>query len=125
MLILYGPLVTAIKLSVLLQYLNIFASTRRLEPMYAGCHLVIWTHVILYTVYNFFEIFICNPRKKFWNPLEPGHCFNAETSNIAAAAFNAAADFFILLLPQPTIWNSQMPRRRKIGISTIFFTRLL
>ena len=122
MLIMYGPLVTAIKLSVLLQYLNIFATTRRM--MCVGCHMVIWSHVVLYTVYMFLRVFICSPREKFWHPLTPGHCFTADVSSIAAA-FNALADFVILLLPQRTIWKLQMPRRRKIGISAIFLSGLL
>lgn len=33
---------------------------------------------------------------------------------------NVITDIFLLILPLPAIWNSQMPLRRKISVSSMF-----
>ncbi len=124
--IFYGITVSIVKLSIILQYLSIFVPHRKANLMFIGCHLVIWSHVVFYSVATFFEIFLCTPRKKFWNPLMAGgHCYNAVALNIAAGSFNALSDFVILLLPQHIIWRLQMRWERKIGVSAIFLTGFL
>jgi len=124
--IVYGINVSIVKLSIILQYLSIFVPHRKVNLMFLGCQLVIWSHFIFYTVATFFEIFICNPRDKFWSPLmTKGHCYNAVVTNIAAGSFNAFSDFVILLLPQHVIWKLQMRWERKVGVSAIFLTGFL
>lgn len=44
---------------------------------------------------------------------------------VILASISIFNDFFILIIPIPTIWALQMTTRKKIGISVIFFTGLL
>lgn len=123
--IVYGINVSIVKLSIILQYLSIFVSHRKVNLMFLRCHLVIWSHFIFYTVATF-EIFICNPRDKFWSPLmTKSHCYNAIAINIAAESFNVFSDFVILLLSQHVIWKLQMRWERKVEVSAIFLTGFL
>lgn len=124
--ILYCITVSIVKISILQQYLRIFAPTQKANVLYIGSHAVIWTTIIFYLGCTFVEIFICSPRRKFWTPtMTTGHCYNAERLNIAAATFNAVSDWVMLLLPQSSIWKLQMRFKRKVAISAVFFTGFL
>ena len=80
-----------------------------------------WTTFLFYFVDTFFEIFMCNPREKIWNPLmEEGHCFNASALYMATGIFNVVSDFSILVLPMVPIWSLQIPYKKKIMISALF-----
>ena len=94
--------------------------------MYWGTYLVIWLNFCFYIADIFSEIFLCNPREKYWNVLiTTGHCYDANAVNTASGAFNTFSDFLTLLLPQRVIWKLQMPLKRKLGVSAIFLTGLL
>ena len=70
--------------------------------IYVGVHLCIWTMLIFYLVETIFEIDICTPREKIWNPLmETGHCYNVDATFMATGIFNVLSDFAILILPMP------------------------
>lgn len=102
----YGITVFIIKLSILLQYMKIFAPASNRNMMYWGIHAVIWPNFVFYFAITFVEIFLCNPREKYWNVfLTSGRCFNANASNIVSASVNCFSDFVILLLPQGAIWT--------------------
>lgn len=63
--ILYGLVIFFIKLSILLQYLRIFAPTRKGNMfIYLGAHICIWVSLVIYLVETIFEIDICSPREK-------------------------------------------------------------
>ena len=124
--IMYGLTMFVIKLSILLQYLRIFAPTKQRNSMFWGVHIVIWCNFVFYFVITFFEIFACNPREKYWDVLiTTGSCFNTLAENIAAGAINAVSDFVILLLPQPVIWRLQMPLKKRLQVSVIFLAGFL
>ena len=80
---------------------------------------------MFYAISTFFEIFACSPRKKFWNPLIDGHCFNVDVIQITATSVNSVSDFIILFLPQAVIWRLQMSFQNKLKISAVFFTGFL
>lgn len=122
----YGITVFIIKLSILLQYKKIFAPTGEKNLIYWGVHIVIWLNFAFYFAITFAEIFLCNPREKYWNLLiETGHCYNRNAANISAGAVNSFSDFVILLLPQRVIWKLQMPLKRKLAVSAVFLTGFL
>ena len=115
-----------IRLSILLQYLRIFAPTRNGNMfIFVGVHICIWSNLIFYLVETVFEINMCTPRKKIWNPLLTGHCFNAEASIQASAIFNVFIDHVILILPMPCVWRLHLPLKKKILMTMIFATGLL
>ena len=124
--ILYGFVVFFVKLSILLQYLHIFAPTRKGNMfIYVGVHLCIWTNLIFYILGIAFNIAMCSPRKKIWDPLMEGHCFDYNANYQASGIFNVISDFAILILPMPCVWKLQMPLKKKILVTAIFATGFL
>ncbi|KAF6227624.1 hypothetical protein HO173_012153 [Letharia columbiana] len=124
--VVYGFVVFFIKLSILLQYLRIFAPTRKGNMfIYVGVHLCIWTNLVFYLTETVFEIAICTPREKIWNPLmTTGHCFSVDVTFQATGVFNVISDFAILILPMPCVWRLRLPLKKKILMTTIFATGL-
>lgn len=122
--VVYGFVVFFIKLSILLQYLRIFAPTRKGNMfIYVGVHVCIWTNLIFYLIETVFEIAICTPRKKIWNPLmTTGHCFSVDATFQATGVFNVISDFAILILPMPCVWRLRLPLKKKVLMTTIFAT---
>ena len=120
--IVYGPVIFFIKLSILLQYLRIFRPTRQGNMfLYVGVQVCIWSTFLFYFVDTIFEIIMCLPREKIWNPLmTTGHCFNTNAAFQATGIFNVLSDFAILLLPIPSVWRLKVSLRKKIGIIAIF-----
>lgn len=81
---------------------------------------------MFYLVDTIFEIVLCIPREKIWNPLMTGgHCFNSNAAFQATGIFNVLSDFAILILPIPSVWRLKVPMRKKIGIMAIFSAGLL
>lgn len=113
-----------IKLSILLQYLRIFAPTRKGNIfIYLGAHICNWSNLVFYVVMAIFEIAICTPRRKIWNPLmTTGHCSSVDATFQASGIFNVISDFAILILPMPCVWRLRLPLKKKILMTTIFAT---
>ena len=89
-------------------------------------HIVIMSISIFYVVANGFNIFICHPREKYWNPLmTTGSCYSLNASIQAMSVFNVVSDFVILLLPVWPIWILQVPRANKVGMLALFATGML
>ena len=80
---------------------------------------------MFYLVEMVFEITMCTPRRKIWNPPINGHCFSLEAPMQASAVFNVFSDFLILILPMPCVWRLQLPLKKKILITMIFAAGLL
>ena len=93
--------------------------------IFVGAHICIWSSLVLYFVETIFEIILCTPREKIWNPLLDGHCFNVYATFQSPAIFNVITDFAILVLPMPSVWKLQMSFRNKIAMTAIFGTGLL
>ncbi len=67
------------------------------------------------------EIPLCRPFAFNWNPsIEGGRCDNRPAAYLAAGIINLLTDLMVLCLPVPMVWNLQLPRRRKIALSTVF-----
>ena len=89
--------------------------------LYVGVQICIWTSLLFYFVVAVFEIFICTPREKIWNPLmTTGHCFDEKAIFQATGIFNVLSDFAILFLPIPSVWRLKVPLKKKIGIISVF-----
>ncbi|KAH6622040.1 hypothetical protein C7974DRAFT_397558 [Boeremia exigua] len=61
----------------------------------------------------------CTPTAKAWNPSVEGRCWDPRITvnyGIFNAAWCAAADFYLALLPWTLIWGLQMRTREKIGV---------
>lgn len=82
--------------------------------------------VLFYFIDTIFEIVICNPREKIWNPLmTTGYCFNTNAAFQATGIFNVLSDFAILILPISSVWHLKISLKKKIGIAAVFSAGLL
>ena len=94
--------------------------------IYVGAHLSIWSNLIFYIAEAIFNIALCTPREKIWNPLlQGGHCFSFNAIFQANAIFNVVSDFAVLILPMPCVWRLRMPLRKKLLMTAIFATGFL
>lgn len=125
--IIYNPTVFFIKLSILLQYLRVFVPSRKANMgMFLAVYSVILAMLIFYLVDTAFNIFLCRPRQKLWDPLmDGGSCYDLFASMQATAIFNVVSDIAILVLPISTIWKLQIPPKKKMAIFVVFATGLL
>lgn len=124
--IVYAITICLIKLSILLQYLRIFVPHRKGNPtLFVIIHALMWSILIFYLLNTIFEIAMCTPRKKIWDPLmQTGHCFNENANYLSAGFFNIVSDFAILIVPMIPICKLQMPLRRKVMMIALFTTGL-
>ena len=122
----YGICIFFVKLSILLQYLQMFVPRKTRNALYWTSHTLILTNFVFYLIYSFIALFGCKPIAKAWDPLiTNGHCINTLATDVAGGAINSLSDLVILVLPQVSIWRLQMALRRKIQISALFLIGLL
>jgi hypothetical protein len=116
-----------IKISILLQYLRIFVPSRKGNMvLFVAIQFLIWTILLFYSIGTAFDIFMCSPREKIWNPLmTTGHCFDTTILYQSSGFFNIITDFLLLILPMIPIWKLRMPLKKKIMMIAIFATGLL
>lgn len=122
--ILYGVCIFFVKVSILLQYLELFTPLK--NTMYWVCHLLIGINFVFYLLWYLLSfVFACKPIDKVWNPLLQGSCMNTLAINVAGSSINSASDVIILVLPQLTIWRLQMALQRRIAVSAMFLIGIL
>jgi len=125
--ILYIVTVLLIKIAILLQYLKIFVPTRKDDNvLFFTTHCSLWSIVIFYFVTTIFEVVMCNPRQKIWNPLTiTGHCYDTNATYIAIGLFNVLSDFILLIIPMYTFWKLHLPLRKNVLMIAVFTSGLL
>ncbi|KAL5120584.1 hypothetical protein ACEQ8H_001603 [Pleosporales sp. CAS-2024a] len=125
--VIYCPLSFLVKMAILLQYLNLFAPSRQANrAMFYGSWCTIFANLVSYTVFMFWTLFYCAPRRMIWFKLTPGgKCHNVDDMILSQGAFNMASDVVILLLPTIPLWQLNVPLSKKLYITAIFATGLL
>lgn len=124
----YGICIFFIKLSILLQYIEIFVPLKKLATnyIYWPSHILIWILFFFYFISTFLEIFSCHPLAKAWNLLLEGTCpVNTLVLNVSASVINSVTDLIIFALPQVAIWRLHTSFRKKMSISAMFFIAIL
>jgi hypothetical protein len=70
---------------------------------------------------TFSAIFQCWPVEYVWDKsIEGGHCVNQNALFQFWSVPNIATDTAMLVLPMPTIWNLQMSKIQKLGLTFTF-----
>ncbi|KAL8929032.1 MAG: hypothetical protein Q9208_001475 [Pyrenodesmia sp. 3 TL-2023] len=119
--LLYGPAVVFIRLSIILQYLQIFVPNKEPFKMYLTAQVLIWVNAVFYIICTFLMLFGTSPRKKAWDPLvEGGSGIDLLALHVAGSVVVVASDLGALILPQISVWRLQMTRRKKLQISALF-----
>ncbi|PQK11225.1 hypothetical protein BB8028_0002g15430 [Beauveria bassiana] len=76
-----------------------------------------------------FSTFVCMPISFYWDKSSHnGHCMPKDhylLGNIVFAVMNMVGDITILVIPLPTLWKSQMPKKQKIAITGILSIGLI
>lgn len=111
---------TLVKISLLLQYLQIFGSSPIKKTCW-GFLLVVCLQGIIATL---LAIFGCTPVNYFWTQIagaKGGKCLNTTNVLFFNAAFNIATDIAIVALPIWVVRTLRMPKKQKMYLGFIFF----
>ena len=113
----YNTGLTLVRISVLLFYCRVFQTVRvyRVSFWIVGAILLGWG-----ITFNFLAIFTCVPVNKSWKPNIPGHCLNTHHTFLGATISNVLADFILLVLPMPMLWQLHIDTPRKFGLAGVF-----
>jgi hypothetical protein len=115
--IIYISAFTFPKLSILAFYLKIFVTKISRNITY----FLIVIMVATWIAETFSAIFQCWPVEYIWDKsIEGGHCVNQNALFQFWSVPNIATDMAMLVLPMPTIWNLQMSKIQKLGLTFTF-----
>jgi len=103
------------RLSVLCLYLRVFTG-RVMRGLSWFMVAIIIGQVIAFSIATGFQ---CIPIDFFWDKTISGHCFDILKFYKSFTPCNIAADVIILFQPFVTIWNMDLPKLRKAGISAL------
>lgn len=123
----YAPAVFFIKFTILSQYLRLLAPNITVNrALFIGARAMIMVIFMYYVAATIGGIIQCSPREKAWNPLiTEGRCLSKTLPIFVSVSFNMVSDVITLLLPAKTVWELQIPRRKKIKIVALFAIGLL
>lgn len=119
--ILYNPAMTAIRISILLFYLQINPERRFRLVVYAAmafCGASSFTAMMVF-------VFQCNPPSFFWTRTGDGKCLNAYVVFLVNAIVNLATDVWVLTIPIPMVWRLRIATQQKVALSAVFAVGLL
>ncbi|MCJ1307713.1 hypothetical protein MMC25_001361 [Agyrium rufum] len=109
--------IALIKFSFLAFYWRLFHVQSMKIPLFVTAALVAVWMVAIFVV----AIFSCWPIHGFWElTLANRKCINTEQFYLAQSVYSIITDLMILILPMPIVWNLQISRGQKIGITSIF-----
>ncbi|KAL1642596.1 hypothetical protein SLS58_005365 [Diplodia intermedia] len=115
--IFYNTALGLTKVSILMQYLRIFATHKAMRIAI----LTTLTFIILYTLEAVvLSIFTCTPVYHFWNRTPDGTCVNTKGLWFSHAAINIFSDAVIIILPMPVFKGLNLPTKQKIALMAIF-----
>ena len=114
----FGFVITAVKLSILWFYHDIFGvNTKTARVIYAATAIcIIWVIIVTFLV-----VFQCNPPQDLWKTFGMGEsCMDIERLLFGYELSNFFLDFMILCIPITVIKSLKLPTIKKISAITIF-----
>ncbi|KAL4901223.1 hypothetical protein BDW74DRAFT_86925 [Aspergillus multicolor] len=121
---LYPPVMSLIKISMLLLYLRIFPHQKlRIATFIMIAVVSMWG--IAYTIAI---IFNCTPRSYGWLKWDGEHqgkCLNQSAMQISHAILNIVFDVIVICLPLPVLLKLNMSKTKKTGVCLMFLTGLV
>jgi hypothetical protein len=116
----------AIKASLLFLYRNVLTLN---SPRFKIAWYAIGAYVIAcFIAASASVLFQCMPIHYSWDRLYgvvQGRCVDEMAQWMAMAVLNTLADFALLILPMPTLWNLKLPSTQKVGLCMIFLLGIL
>lgn len=105
------------KLSILLLFLRIFVPARMGKTkLYYSSWIVIWFNLLYCIALVLVVILQCVGKPN----VPRGECIDTFALLITASLINVLTDLVMLIIPFRSVWELQMPTRRKIGLSLVF-----
>ncbi|KAK0662726.1 hypothetical protein DIS24_g1671 [Lasiodiplodia hormozganensis] len=115
--IFYNGAVGLVKISILLQYLRIFA----IKKMQLACRIVLVLNSLFTLETVIISVFDCTPIPFFWDKsIKGGHCVNFGAMWFSHASTNIVFDIVLVILPMPVIKSLNLPKKQKIALMGIF-----
>ncbi|KAF2848643.1 hypothetical protein T440DRAFT_491055 [Plenodomus tracheiphilus IPT5] len=123
-----------IKLSILFQFLRLFAETShstRTSQYRLACRLT-WALIIISAMWGLsfvlLAIFSCNPIAKYWNPTLAGRCLGWGTKNpddffamfLGHSVSNSVLDIMVLALPVPFLSMLRLAGKSRAGLILLY-----
>lgn len=123
--ILYGPSIFLAKLAVLLLYLELFRVHKQARiSVFIG--IMIITAQCLATIIGYAVLCVPKPGVSWLIHSSTYKCrVTATLFGVITGAISIFSDLYVILIPLPVIWQLNMPTRRKVAVSIVFFTGLL
>ncbi|KAH9876632.1 hypothetical protein J1614_003764 [Plenodomus biglobosus] len=125
---------TFIKLSILFQFLRLFAETANSthnRQYRLACRLT-WSMIVITSVWGlsffFVAIFSCDPIVKYWRPELEGRCFGWGSKEPAVffamflghSVSNSVLDLAVLALPLPFLGMLKLAEKSRAGLITLY-----
>ncbi|KAH7309767.1 hypothetical protein B0I35DRAFT_482510 [Stachybotrys elegans] len=114
-----------VKSAILLEWKRIFVPRGIRNRFWWTCIILVTISILFYNAFLIALQFLCEPHERIWRRWVGGTCRNRQDMDLPSAIFNLVLDLIILALPQKIIWNLQMTKARRFGISFVFSVGLL
>ncbi|KAF3491562.1 uncharacterized protein GIQ15_01079 [Arthroderma uncinatum] len=108
--ILFIPLMTFVKLSILASYLRFFTEKTYIRLAWAQVVLVLAWFVCFFVM----MLVACIPLTNYWNNILLKGCMDDAVRLLPGIYSNAVMDVMLFLTPCPTLWKLQLPIRDRI-----------
>lgn len=117
----WASALSAVKLSLLLLYVQVFRIRKFRFAAYAVIPLVAgwWLSVFLE------ELLLCRPLAYNWDKSIDGKCANVTAAYLAAGILNLLTDVSVLVLPIPMVLRLQLPLRTRLALLVTFCVGLV
>ncbi|KAK5988694.1 Wortmanamides biosynthesis cluster C-like protein [Cladobotryum mycophilum] len=118
--IMFGFVISTVKLSILWFYYMIFASANNI----VNKRIIIGTAaacVVWFFIATFVIVFQCNPIHAYWDTfVMPPYCHDTPHLLLGYEMTNLFLDIAILSIPVPMVWKLQLEMSKKISLIAIF-----
>jgi hypothetical protein len=115
-----------LKVAIVLDWMAIFL------PVNHSRRAFYWASVTLIVVISAWYIcnriaqnFHCIPHQRIWDLTVAGACYDWKVANLITGVINLVSDIVLFALPHSVIWNLNLPKSKKVGVSVIFAAGLL
>ncbi|MCJ1266643.1 hypothetical protein MMC22_006528 [Lobaria immixta] len=123
--LLYGPTIFLIKISILILYLRLFSPDRLIRSLIClGMGYTLLANSIVTISFGA----LCAPRKtqSFLEAYQTSQCVsNIDNLTITTSVVNLVGDIYILILPIAPVLKLKLSTRKKIAVVGVFMTGLL
>lgn len=103
------------KLAILALYNRIFVTIKFRRWSYGLSGIIVAYCISYFCVY----MTNCVPIDYMWHPTPGGKCRDGQVSDYSTLGINMVLDLAILILPLPTLWSLQLPRRKKVTVTVM------